>query len=156
MSCGKIIESRYSTDPPAGSHIAYSPPSPTLDRLHSRVRHRHHYLSAVQRPLDAHCGDRRSRSDHQDFEPPGLAHPRSTTSPGPARRVPTNGLSSPRIPVQCRSRHTPPLPSSPTPTPQWNDRLTRSWKNGPCRTISAWNSRLSDGNVCELTPQRGL
>ncbi len=51
---------------------------------------------------------------------------------------------------------TPPLPSSPTPTPQWRNRLTRSWKNGPCRTISPWHSRLSDGNVCELTPQRGL
>ena len=129
MSCGKIIESRYSTDPPAGSHIAYSPPSPTLDRLHSRVRHRHHYLSAVQRPLDAHCGDRRSRSDHQDFEPPGLAHPRSTTSPGPARRVPTNGLSSPRIPVQCRSRHSPfaQFPHSHTTMERQADPILEKW-----------------------------
>ena len=73
----------------------------------SSIRHRHHYLSAVQRPLDAHCGDRRSRSDHQDFEPPGLAYPCPTTNPGPARRVPTNGLISPGNPVQCRSRHSP-------------------------------------------------
>jgi len=27
-------------------------------------------------------------------------------------------------------------------------------RNIPCRTISPWNSRLSDVTVCELTPQR--
>ncbi len=57
--------------------------------------------------LDPPCGDRRSCGDHQDFEPPGLAHPRSTTRPGPAQSVLANSLLSPRIPVQFRSRHSP-------------------------------------------------
>jgi len=99
----------------------------------TRHRHRHHHLSTMWRPLNHPRCDRGPCGDHQDFEPPGLANPRSTTSPGPAQRVPTNGLSSPRIPVQCRSRHSPfaQFPHSHTTMERQADPILEKWALPP-------------------------
>jgi len=71
------------------------------------LRHRHHHLSTMRRPVDDSCGSRRSRSDHQDSHAPGLADSRPTTGPGRARRIAPDSLIPPRIPVPCPSRHSP-------------------------------------------------
>lgn len=61
----------------------------------------------------------------QDSHPPGVAEPRPTPSPGPARGVPTNSLSPPGFLFRFGT-NTLPLPVSPSHTPQWRaqPRLT--------------------------------
>jgi len=123
---------------------------------HTRLRHRPHHLSPVRRLVAhprRHCG---SCGDHQAVEPPGLAHPRPTTRPGPPCRVPINRLIPPpdsgSVPGADRS----PLPiAHPTPqneAPDWPDPRNM----GRSDSTHKMNARMSDSNVRGLNPQRGL
>ena len=73
----------------------------------TRLRHRSHHLPTVRRDVDPPRGDRGPRGDHPNSRAPGLANPRSTTRPGPARRVHADRLISSWIPVQCLSQCSP-------------------------------------------------
>ncbi len=91
--------------------------------------------------------------DHQDSELPGLAYPRSTKSPGPPRRVPTDGLISP---PDSGSVPEPTLPFAQFPGPP-AAKAGRAghtpWQKGQAGPTRRVNSRMSDDNVRKLTPQ---
>ena len=107
--CVQIVLTTYSPFLPLTRHAN----SPKLGAItQTRLRHRHHHLSAVRWPVDHPHGARRSCGNHQNSHTPGLAEPEPRHAPRPAS---TRSCRQPKLPPGFRfgaRTDTPPLPVS--------------------------------------------